>query len=217
MSQTATAPATKGNATYVTALVIVNLYALGAVGLSFSHIVALGYQVGMGWQSWLAPAFVDGLALLGRMGMSKRFSARTRRAGHRLMLGAGTLSLGANIAAGHTVGTRVFGAMVVAGFVIAEWYAGQLAPVAQRVRTTIPAAAPATPAPAAAPAAAPATRTRRCPAGCTCGKHNRRPNTKTIAAEVAEIETIADLQARFTENNAPVSPAAPTAHPGIYL
>jgi hypothetical protein len=212
MSQTATAPATKGNATYVTALVIVNLYALGAVGLSFSHIVALGYQVGMGWQSWLAPAFVDGLALLGRMGQSKRFSARTRRAGHRLMLGAGTLSLGANIAAGHTVGTRVFGAMVVAGFVIAEWYASQLAPVAQRVRTrpTIP-AAPATPAPAAT------KTTRRCPAGCTCGKHNRRPNTRTIAAEVAAIETVADLQVRFTENNAPVSPAAPTAHPGIYL
>jgi Protein of unknown function (DUF2637) len=195
MSQTDTAKAT-GNATYVAARLITNGYALGALGLSFSHIVSLGYHVGMGWQSWLAPAFVDGLALLGRMGQSKRFAARTRRAGHRLMLGAGSLSFAANIAAGHTWGTRIFGAMVVIGFVIAEWYASQLAPVAPRAPRT-----PATPAPAPKTTA----KTRRCPAGCTCGKHNRRPSTARIAAEVAAIETIADM--RFGEHNAPVSPA----------
>jgi hypothetical protein len=186
---------TTGNATYWTARVIVNGFALGAIALSFNHIVDFGGQLGMGWQSWLAPFFVDGLALLGRLGTSKKFAAKTRRAGHRLMLGAGTLSLAANIAAGHTLGTRVFGAMVVVGFVVAEWYAAQLAPVTPRgprTRPTTPAVTE-TPAPAAAP------KTRRCSAGCACGKHNRRPTAK--------LETAAQIQARYEAASAPVSPA----------
>jgi Protein of unknown function (DUF2637) len=187
MSQTA------GNATYWTARVIVNGFALGAIALSFNHIVDFGGQLGMGWQSWLAPFFVDGLALLGRLGTSKKFAAKTRRAGHRLMLGAGTLSLAANIAAGHTLGTRVFGAMVVVGFVVAEWYAAQLAPVTPRGPRTRPTTPAVTPAPAAAP------KTRRCSAGCACGKHNRRPTAK--------LETAAQIQARYEAASAPVSPA----------
>jgi hypothetical protein len=190
--------------TFITARTIVNLFALGAVTLSFTHIVALCSSIHMGWQSWLAPAFIDGLALLGRLGQSKRFAAKTRRAGHRLMLSAGLLSLAANIGAGHNLGERIFGAMVVVGFVVAEWYAAQLAPVTPRTRRTAPATATATQTPAT-PAVPAAKTTRRCPAGCTCGKHNRRPSTARIAAQVAAIETLADL--RFQESDAPVSPA----------
>jgi len=62
------------------------------------------------------------------IGRSRRFDTATRRTGFRLQMAAGSLSLAANIFAGHNVGERLYGALVVAGFVAAEWYGAKLRP-----------------------------------------------------------------------------------------
>jgi hypothetical protein len=56
------------------------------------------------------------------------------------MVGSGLVSLACNVEAGTNIGQRVFGVLVVAGFITAEWYAN-------RLRPTRP-AAPRTPRPA---------------------------------------------------------------------
>jgi hypothetical protein len=121
--------------TYAVVKTLVLLQATGAAGISFMHIVEVGYQFGLGWQSWLAPALIDGFAILGSIGRSARdpqdrtqhaFAERTRRAGFRLMVAAGLVSLVCNVAAGANIGQQVFGVLVVAGFVVGEWYAGTM-------------------------------------------------------------------------------------------
>lgn len=120
---------TPRNWTHITATAIVTLFAAGALAISFAHVIELATRYGVtGWQAWCAPAFVDGFMLLGRLGMSRRFDEATRRIGRRFMLAGAALSFAANIAVGETIGQRVFGALVVAGFIASEWYAGKLAP-----------------------------------------------------------------------------------------
>jgi len=57
------------------------------------------------------------------------------------MIGAGLVSLVRNVEAGVNVGQRVFGVLVVVGFITAEWYASKLKPATVKV----PAAAPTSP------------------------------------------------------------------------
>lgn len=117
------------NWTHTIATAIVCLFATGALVISFAHVIELAHRYGVeGWQAWTAPAFVDGFMLLGRLGMSAKFDRATRRIGRRFMLAGAALSFAANIAVGETHGQRVFGALVVAGFIASEWYAGKLAP-----------------------------------------------------------------------------------------
>lgn len=120
---------------------IVRGFMAGAAIISFMHIVTYAMDLGLTWEAWTVPFFVDGLAILGKIGMSKRFSEKTRKAGMKLLLGAGTISLICNVMAGRNAGQKIFGVLVVAGFMVAEWYAEKLeaapapAPVKNPIRS----------------------------------------------------------------------------------
>lgn len=116
------------NWTYILVAVIVRAFMLGAAAISFSHIVDTSHALGLGWEAWTVPGFIDGLAVLGLVGRSDRFAASTQRAGLRLMIGAGLLSLACNVYAGDNLGQRLYGVLVVAGFIAAEWYSLKLRP-----------------------------------------------------------------------------------------
>lgn len=117
------------NWTVIVARVIVIGFAAAALSISFSHIIELALLTGVvGWQAYASPLFVDGIMLLGRLGMSPKLDASTNRIGRAMLIGGGLLSLTANIAVGQSHGQRVLGAMVVGAFLLAEWYAGRIMP-----------------------------------------------------------------------------------------
>jgi hypothetical protein len=117
------------NHAYIAAKGIVYLFMAGALAASYTHIVHLFNLLGLhGWQAWASPAFVDGFALLGLLGRGAAFAAKTRRTGLKIQIAATSLSFVANVLAGESWGARIFGALVVAGYVIAEVYADQLVP-----------------------------------------------------------------------------------------
>jgi hypothetical protein len=116
----------------------------GAAVLSFMHIVTVGQRFGLGWQSWTAPFLIDGFALLGAVGRGKAFTASSRKAGFILMVGSGAVSLACNVEAGTNIGQRVFGVLVVAGFITAEWFANRLRP-ARKPAPRKPRSAPVSP------------------------------------------------------------------------
>ncbi len=130
---------------------LVYLQAAGAAALSFMHIVEVGSRYGLGWQAWIAPFLIDGFAVLGTIGRSAVFAESTRKTGFRLMVGAGLVSLVCNVEAGSNIGQRVFGVLVVAGFVTAEWYASKLKPAAVKVPAEAPVSPGTPPAPLEAP------------------------------------------------------------------
>lgn len=121
--------------TFVLVATIVRLFMAGAAAVSFSHIIATSHSLGLGWEAWTVPFLIDGLAVLGMIGRSIKFANATQRAGLRLMIGAGLLSLACNVYAGHNLGQRLYGVLIVAGFVVSEWYAAKLRPAT----TTTPA------------------------------------------------------------------------------
>lgn len=116
----------------------------GAAVLSFMHIVTVGQRFGLGWQAWTAPFLIDGFALLGAVGRGKAFTASSRKAGFALMVGSGAVSLACNVEAGTNIGQRVFGVLVVAGFITAEWFANRLRP-ARKAAPRSPRSAPVSP------------------------------------------------------------------------
>lgn len=183
----------KRNWTYLLVAVIVRAFMLGAAAISFMHIVATSRDLGLGWEAWTVPGFVDGLAVLGLIGRSDRFAASTQRAGLLLMSGAGSLSLACNVYAGHNLGQQLYGVLVVAGFIAAEWYSMKLRPAPAPVEQPKPG--------------------KRCPQGCTCRKHAKAktltPAQKraiTIANKKAGAE-LAAMTAGYVPADAPVSPA----------
>ncbi len=112
---------------------LVYAQAIGAGVISFMHIVEVGLRFGLGWQSYVAPFLIDGFAMLGIIGRNSKdehgnysFSARARRAGLGLSIGAGLVSLACNVTAGTNAAQMVFGVVVVAGFIAAEWYGSTL-------------------------------------------------------------------------------------------
>lgn len=125
---------------YTVVSVIVNGFMLMAAGISYSHIVHTSARLGVtSWQTYLVPAFVDGLAILGMIGrseaMARQLAARghtaeeieaVKRFGFWLQLTAGTVSLAANFYAGETLGDQLFGLLVVGGFVVTEKYSEKL-------------------------------------------------------------------------------------------
>ena len=116
---------------HTAAKLIARLFMIGALAASYSHIVALFNDWGLhGWEAYAAPLFVDGFAVLGLIGRGAQFSEATRRTGFRLQVAATLISLIANILAGTSFGGQVFGALVVIGYVVAEWYCDQLRPTA---------------------------------------------------------------------------------------
>ena len=112
---------------------LVYAQAVGAGVISFMHIVEVGLRFGLGWQSYVAPFLIDGFAMLGIIGRNAKdehglwsFSSRARRAGLGLSIGAGLVSLACNVTAGTNGAQMVFGVVVVAGFITAEWYGSTL-------------------------------------------------------------------------------------------
>jgi len=182
------------NWTYVLVATIVRAFMLGAAAISFGHIVATSHALGLGWEAWTVPAFVDGLAVLGLVGRSARFAGSTQRAGLRLMAGAGLLSLACNVYAGHNLGQRLYGVLVVAGFIAAEWYAVKLRPAPVPTVEVKPG--------------------RRCEPDCTCRKHAKaKILTPAQKAAITRAQRRADreltaMTAGFVPADAPVSPAA---------
>ncbi len=197
---------TASKATFVLAMVIVVGFAAGCLCFSFSHTIHLAHMLGAtGTQAYTSPAFVDGFMLLGRLGMSPAFDASTRRIGRRMMTIGAILSLIANVAAGQTHGDRIIGALVVAGFLVTEWYAGKLKPApapeltpAQKAQITKARNAAARAA-AGQPEKAPA---KRKPATKTTGKPRTRKATTTVKPANA---IVAAALAPYP--NTPVSPA----------
>jgi hypothetical protein len=125
----------KFNWTYLIVKLIVKLYMIGAISVSFTHIVEVFAQLGLqGWQGDSTPFAIDGFAILGMIGRSEKFAASTRRIGFRVQMVAGSLSLIANIFAGHNLGERIYGVIIVGGFVFAEWYGDKLRPVQADVK-----------------------------------------------------------------------------------
>lgn len=118
----------KLNWTYIVTVAVVHLFMVGAAAISFSHIVDVSTTLGLTWEAWTVPFFIDGLAILGKVGRSDRFAPTTQRAGLGLMAGAGALSLAANVMAGDNLGQQLYGVLVVAGFVTTEWYSAKLKP-----------------------------------------------------------------------------------------
>jgi len=105
---------------------LVLLQYAGSMAISFMHIVAVGHRYGLTWEAWTAPFLIDGFMILGAIGRGSQFAATTRKTGLKLMVGAGLVSLACNVTAGTNLGQRIFGVLVVAGALTAEWYAAKL-------------------------------------------------------------------------------------------
>jgi len=189
-------PARRSNLTYLAVAGIVRVYMLGALAISFHHIIitAAGLLGLTGWQAWTVPFAIDGFAVLGMIGRSHRFAASTQRTGLRLQAAAGALSLACNVYAGHTLGERLYGALIVTAFVVAEWYAGKLRP-------------------APVPPAEPTVSDRRSQAARKAAV-TRKANVEakaSAAADRAERRRLArqvrDLENTYAGDAAPVSPA----------
>lgn len=116
--------------------VLVRLYMIYALVVSFLHIVHAANLLGLyGWQAYSVPVAIDGLALFGMMIRSEKFAPETRRMGKFVALGAGTLSMVANVYAGHTAGERAFGVLAVTLFLLMELLAAKVkaAPTAAEI------------------------------------------------------------------------------------
>jgi hypothetical protein len=191
-----------GNATYYVAKTIVVGFAGGCLYFSFSHIIDLAHMLGAtGAQAYTAPAFIDGFMLLGRLGMSAAFDASTRKIGRWMMTIGALLSIAANFFAGHTVGDRAIGVMVVIGFLVTEWYAGKLKP-----------APPAELTPAQKAAITKARNKAAATAGQTKAPAKRKPATKTTTAKSRTRKTTTKPAATLTDPVAAIQ-ALPTALP----
>lgn len=157
----------------VTGLMVYALY------VSKDHSTHVALWIGLsGYQAHTLFILIDLPALVGKVLQLHYFSAGTRKAGTRLTYISGSLSLACNVGSGvidAKIGAAAYGAFVVGMFLYLEYVLTKIksAPSVTRAKNTAPAApAPATPAPA----------TKKCPAGCTCGKHTRTRTAKVPAA-----------------------------------
>lgn len=129
----------KTNPKLAVATTIVYTFMVGAAAVSCFDIIHLAEKYGVPAPiSYTAPLFIDGIAWLGKIGRSKDFSTETRAAGLKLMAVGGVLSLAANVMVGETIGLKVYGALVVAGFITAEWYSAKLEAKPEAVVVTEP-------------------------------------------------------------------------------
>lgn len=167
---------------------IVNLYFVAALILSFTHIMTTGHKLHTtGWQVWFWPFMLDGIAVIGMVMRTDKWSDHTNKVGFRVQMVAGTLSLGANVYAGNTVGDIITGVGAVGLFLFAEWLSDQL-------ETRTEAQAEATLTEAEAIAAAEAARIAACNHRTTCATREqceskdraartRRRNARTRKAQ----------------------------------
>jgi hypothetical protein len=118
------------NPTHIIVALIVHAVMALALYLSFGHIIEACASLGLfGFQAYTAPLFIDGFMILGRIGRSRKFAPDTRKVGMRIQIGATLISFAANIYSGHTIGERIYGGLVIVGFILAEIYAEKLRPI----------------------------------------------------------------------------------------
>lgn len=100
---------------------VVKGYFFGALGLSAMHVIETFEKLGLNdGEQYLTPFAIDGIAVLGLVLRSERWSTETRKDGLKLQIGAGSLSLAANVYAGSSLGGRILGVMTVVLFLVAE-------------------------------------------------------------------------------------------------
>lgn len=160
MSRTA-ATNTADRAVFLAAKTLTIAIAILAAVISYTHIVH-GFQLlGLtGWEAYAAPVFIDGFAVLGLLARQPQFAPETRKLGERFQIAATVVSLVANIGAGESAGGMIFGAMVVLGYLAAEYLAERMRPVAAHQADQAKARRSAAAAKAAATRKANATKTR---------------------------------------------------------
>lgn len=123
------------NRTYRTAQILTAAYLLTALALSFAHIAALFQLMGSGAEAWIAPLMIDTVAVIGKLSMSTAFTPKTRAAGKRALIFAGTVSLVANVTVGFVhqqYGSALLGLIVVTGALWAENHLHHLRPTTKR-------------------------------------------------------------------------------------
>jgi hypothetical protein len=215
---------TSRNWKYLGTLVIVRAYLLGALVISFSHIVSAAHLLQLdGWQAWTTPFAIDGFAVLGMIARSHSFAARTRTIGLRVQVVASLLSLACNIFAGHTPGERVYGAMIVAAYIFSEWFGDQMKPAetdaaadAQAVEAHLTAQqdqAAAARAAVRSAAAVKAAATRKATAAAQvklAAEAAQVRAAKNEARRLARMEK--SMRDAFDATVAPISPALPTTY-----
>ncbi len=101
---------------------IVKLYFVAALTGSFIHIVTAAGKTGLhGWEMWSTPFLIDGIAVIGLVMRSDEFSKHTRKIGFRTQMGAGLISLIANVYAADSAGGMILGVAIVGLFLFSEW------------------------------------------------------------------------------------------------
>lgn len=106
---------------------IVKCYFIGAIVMSFIHIIDASHKLHTtGWQAFTWPFMIDGIAIIGMIMRGSKWSTETNALGFKVQMGAGLLSLAANIYAGNTTGDVMTGIAVVALFVFAEWLSDRM-------------------------------------------------------------------------------------------
>lgn len=107
---------------------IVRGFMLLAAAFSFKHILYTG-EIHLGLDKaeyWALPFMIDGMAILGLFWRGEKYSTGTNKIGFWTQLTAGSLSLAANVAAGHSAGQKAFGIFVIALFLFTEWASGRV-------------------------------------------------------------------------------------------
>lgn len=187
---------------YYATLTIVRLYFAAALAFSFDEIhhgfLRLGTQPA---KAWFAPICIDLFAVLGAIARSNAFNDRTRRIGFRVQVVASSISLVTNVAFGQSAGDRIFGAMIVIGYVFSEWFADNMERRTEDTDAPAQSTVVEQPAPVlvvAQPAAAPKSRK---------GQPWSPERRARFEAKKAVDAAIAELEDRFTMASAPTSPA----------
>jgi hypothetical protein len=192
---------TTRDAVLTTINVVVWLFMLTAIAFSTSHIIETSHRLGLTFEAFAVPVFVDGIALVGKLSMLPRFSRRFRRSGLKLLMFGGILSLAANVYAGHTIGQKAFGVLVVAGFMILE---GHVVKAADKV------AAIAAPAAAEVDLVLQAKRSEAARKGAETRKANAAAKTAKVTTRkprAPKPATVEALEESFAMASAPVSGA----------
>jgi hypothetical protein len=113
---------------YYTVKSIAILIAVAAAGYSSYHIVELGLSYELGLFAFVMPLFIDGLAIIATLARGNdRFPEVAQRAAVKVLAGAGAVSIGANLLAGHNVGQKLAGVVAVGAYVVAEWFVSKMA------------------------------------------------------------------------------------------
>jgi len=172
---------------------VVWLLLLLAAAVSATHIVESARKLGLhDWQAYTAPALIDLVAIVGKLSMASGFAPGFQRSGFRLLMVGGTLSLACNVYAGSNLGERLFGVLVVGAFMLLEHHATKGGRSAVVTTQVVDDAVRAKRSEAARKAAE--TRKRN------AAKRTRKPRAPKAA-------TVAELEAAYAAESAPVSPA----------